>query len=68
MTAYYVDENARHNGDYEVHRTGCVYLLGANSRRYLGEFANCHDAVRAASQYHDQVNGCVHCANACHTP
>lgn len=67
MAYYYVNKNAQSNGDHEVHTTGCSFMPEADNRIYLGDFASCTPAVRAAKSYYDQVNGCFYCANPCHT-
>jgi hypothetical protein len=67
MASYYVNGNAQANGDHEVHKSGCSYMPTDANRIYLGNFDNCHDAVREAKKHYGRVNGCFHCANACHT-
>ncbi|MGH1388303.1 hypothetical protein [Kordia sp.] len=67
MTKYYVNKNAQTNGDHEVHKSGCWWLPKAENRIYLGEFYNCSGAVAKAKEEYDQVNGCYHCSNDCHT-
>lgn len=67
MHKYYVNKNAQDNGDHEVHRVGCSFMPDADNRIYLGEFTNCHGAVRKAREYFVQANGCYYCANECHT-
>jgi len=67
MALYYVNKNAQSNGDHEVHTGSCSYLPTAENRIYLGSFTNCADAVRVASRYYSQVNGCYYCSRPCHT-
>ncbi len=67
MYKYYVNKNAQANGDHEVHRADCSYLPSKENRIYLGEFSNCHQAINAASQYYNDVDGCYYCCNECHT-
>ncbi len=69
MPAYCVNKNAQSNGDHEVHdlSAGCAYEPAQANRLALGFHGNCLSAVRAASNYHQQVNGCYYCARACHT-
>ena len=38
---YYVNDNAQPNGDHEVHKDGCNWLLRARSKTYLGYFDRC---------------------------
>ncbi len=67
MSRYYVNKNGQANGDHEVHRTGCSFMPNPENRIYLGDFATCGPAVRAARAYYSQVNGCYYCSKACHT-
>lgn len=67
MAKYYVNKNAQNNGDHEVHKQGCFWLPKVENRIYLGEHTSCKSAVRKAKDYYDQVNGCYHCSNECHT-
>jgi len=67
MAAYYVNKNAQVNGDHEVHKSGCSYMPSIENRMYLGDFSNCHDAVREAKKTYPQSNGCYYCSYACHT-
>ncbi len=67
MASYYVNMNAQTNGDHEVHTSTCAWLPAANNRIYLGEHSSCAPAVTEAKKHYSQSNGCVHCANACHT-
>jgi len=57
------------SGDHEVHdlasTRGC--LPGAGSRKDLGWFPSCKEAVAEAKRYYSDVNGCYYCANDCHT-
>jgi hypothetical protein len=67
MASYYVNTHAQHTGDHEVHVQGCSYLPMPQTRKYLGEFSNCADAVREAKKHCKQVNGCAYCCFECHT-
>ena len=67
MAAYYVNINAQATGEHEVHTTGCPEPPDAENRRSLGDFSNCHDAVREAKKYYDNVDGCFYCSKECHT-
>lgn len=64
---YYVNDNAQKNGDHEVHTSLCSFLPNLENRKFLGDFANCYDAIYAARIYYTQVNGCFYCANPCNT-
>ena len=67
MALYYVNKNAQANGDHEVHKSDCDYMPKPENRQYLGDFSNCHDAVREAKRYYSKSNGCYYCSPACHT-
>lgn len=67
MARYYVNKNAQANGDHEVHRDGCSHMPNPENRVYLGEFATCAPAVKAAKQTYPKSNCCFHCSNECHT-
>lgn len=67
MKKYYVNDKAQSNGDHEVHDEYCRYLPAVQNRTYLGEFSNCHNAVREAKKHYSQVNGCYYCSRPCHT-
>lgn len=64
---YYVNKTAQANGDHEVHTSTCSRLPAETNRIDLGDFTDCASAVAAARKHYTQVNGCYHCANACHT-
>ena len=67
MAYYYVNKNEQSNGDHEVHKVGCIHIPDVNNRILLGDFSNCHDAVRAAKQIYVNSDGCYYCSNECHT-
>jgi len=67
MARYYVNDHAQANGDHEVHVPSCSFFPEADNRTYLGEFSNCHAALRKAKEYYSQVDGCYYCCNDCHT-
>lgn len=64
---YYVNKNAQPNGDHEVHTETCRFVPATQNRLDLGIHTGCQSAVAAARRHYSRVNGCVHCANACHT-
>ena len=67
MARYYVNRNPQANGDHEVHKAGCYYWPSKENLLYLGEFSNCHDAVREAKNHYGKSNGCYYCIRECHT-
>lgn len=66
MDHYYVNDNAQDTGEHEVHKDSCIYFSKIVSRTDLGYFSNCHEAVKKASQYYEQVDGCKVCSIECH--
>lgn len=67
MAAYYVNQNAQSTGEHEVHKSGCSYMPDANNRKYLDEFADCQEAVKAAENIYNNVDGCYFCCKPCHS-
>lgn len=67
MASYYVNNNAQSNGDHEVHKEGCTWLVKAVSTKYLGEFYSCFGAVLEAKKTYFRSNGCKTCSPDCHT-
>ncbi len=67
MALYYVNKKEQANGDHEVHKSDCEYLPSPENRLYLGDFSNCHDAVKKAKEHYPQSNGCYYCSYECHT-
>lgn len=67
MKKYYVNKNAQHNGDHEVHADDCIYLPKAENITYLGEFSSCIGAVVTAKNIYSTTNGCKTCSDLCHT-
>lgn len=67
MAKYYVNNRAQDNGDHEVHRDGCGWLILATNTTYLGEYSTCDAAVARARLFYRQSNGCKYCTPSCHT-
>lgn len=67
MYYYYVNDNAQSNGDHEVHRDTCSYLVLIASKTPLGYFVNAIGAVAKAKTYYQQSNGCAYCSPEAHT-
>ena len=66
MARYYVNTHAQLNGDHEVHKLGCSFMPGEQSRIYLGDFDHCREAVRQAKKHYSQADGCYYCSYECH--
>ncbi len=66
MATYYVNKIAQPTGEHEVHTSTCSYLPDQENRMYLGVFSNCHDALREAKRYYNNVDGCYWCSRECH--
>lgn len=60
--------NQQLNGDYEVHEEGCYYFPRSNFDE-LGKYYGCLSAALEAKLRHPykRINGCIHCAEPCHT-
>ncbi len=67
MASYYVNKNPQPTGEHEVHKSGCSCMPIEIHKKYLGNFTNCHAAVRKAREYFTNVDGCKHCSKECHT-
>ncbi len=67
MKIYYVNKNAQHKGDHEVHTSDCSHLPISPNRKYLGEYASCKPAIIEAQKTYSQSNGCKTCCPDCHT-
>jgi hypothetical protein len=65
MALYYVNNGTDSKGDHEVHKDGCNFM--PSSKKYLGDFSNCADAVKEAKKTYSRSNGCYYCNPACHT-
>jgi len=61
MSSYYVRIKPQLNGTNAIHKDDCPFLPSIENRIYLGEFNNCHDAVRKAEMYFPQASGCSFC-------
>lgn len=71
MSYFIMNARAQSNGDHEVHNTttGCIFMPAASNRIDLGWYLDCSDAVAEAKRLYKnrRINGCYHCARACHT-
>ena len=67
MEHYYVNKNADHQGNHEVHIPSCGHFPNAENRVYVGYFSNCTDAVNKAKETYPTADGCKHCIPTCHT-
>lgn len=67
MAKYLVNKKAQPTGEHEVHTDTCSFLPDRENRLALGDFASCQEAVRAARQHYNNVDGCKHCSWMCHT-
>ena len=67
MDHYFVNDTAQPTGEHEVHTEDCTYCPEVLNSTYLGYFSNCEDAVRKATEYYHNIDGCYHCSKPCHT-
>lgn len=65
---YYVNRDVTNNPNYnhEVHKSTCPFMPSVQNRIYLGYFASCSDAIKAAKRYYNNVDGCAVCCPECH--
>lgn len=62
---YYVNRNAQSTGEHEVHTSNCTRLPDLENRLSLGYQVDCKAALKAASEYYYNVDGCYYCTS-CH--
>ncbi len=71
MPRFCVNRNAQPTAarEHEVHNLDakCGHYPEQQNQYYLGVFNTCQEAVAAALKIYDNVDGCKHCASACHT-
>jgi hypothetical protein len=67
VASYYVNNHAQPTGEHEVHQKDCIDLPQVRTKTYLGEYAHCSYAVRAARIIHSNVDGCAYGGPDCHT-
>jgi len=59
---YYVNNNPHViTGVHEVHKNTCLSLAMAESKSYLGHFADCRDAIAKARTIYTRVDKCPFC-------
>jgi len=68
MDKYCVNKNTDNpGGNHEVHEYSCSGLPEPENREDLGEFSDCHGAVKEAkNRGYSKVDGCIHCSPSCH--
>ena len=66
MPLYYLNERANSNDNHIVHKAMCVRLPFIESKKTLGYFPECRDAIREAKKIYNRVNGCEVCISRCH--
>jgi hypothetical protein len=68
-SSFCVNRNAQRTGEHEVHNlnVSCPHLPKLDNRRDLGSHPSCGDAVIAASELYNNVDGCAYCAPKCNT-
>ncbi len=64
---YYVNKQRQITGEHEVHTEDCTFLPAEENRIYIGKFSHCRDALKAAREHFDNVDGCYYCSNECHS-
>ena len=66
MEKYYLNRIAQSTGEHEVHKDGCFRMPDIQNRIYLGYFSDGKEAVREATKYFYNVDGCYYCCNETH--
>ncbi|WP_313346891.1 hypothetical protein [Sedimentibacter sp.] len=68
MPYYYVNNNPTLNPGYhhEVHTEEHANELNILSKKYLGFYSNCFDAVDKAKETYSDADGCKTCCSLCH--
>lgn len=66
MNRYYVNDTEQENGDHEVHKDNCFYLLLIENKTDLGYHYNFDTAADNAKNIYIQTNGCFYCCNPHH--
>ena len=68
-SSFCVNRNAQLAGEHEVHNldASCPHLPKPDNRRELGSHPSCVEAVIAASELYENVDGCAYCAPKCNT-
>ncbi|POZ88468.1 hypothetical protein AA80_05955 [Petrotoga sibirica DSM 13575] len=72
MPVYYLNLTPKYEEGiihYEVHEDNCTWLSGVKDREKLGNFRDCHGAIKEAQRrYSDwRIDGCKHCSPECHS-
>lgn len=71
MSVYYLnltpkyEEGIKH---YEVHKENCKWLSKVEDCEELGDFRDCHGAIKEAKQRYPKwkIDGCKYCSPECH--
>ncbi len=68
-SSFCVNRNAQQTGEHEVHNldASCPHLPKPDNRRDLGSHPSCGEAIIAASELYENVDGCAYCAPKCNT-
>jgi hypothetical protein len=67
MKLYYIETNPESNGKHLVHQSECIKIPNFLSRRFIGYFNSCKEALIESSKTYPNVKGCPVCLSACHT-
>lgn len=67
MIPYYCGVKANQKGIFKVHAEGCSYLQTKEKYIFLGQFNDCHQALKSAKLKHPyrMFDGCRHCTPDC---
>jgi len=66
MKLYYIETNPESNGKHLVHQSECIKIPNFLSRRFIGYFNSCNEALKETKKTYQKVNGCPLCLSSCH--
>jgi len=71
LSVYYLNLTVKYEDGiehYEVHRENCGWFDDIKRAEKLGNFPDCHGAIREAKRRHPswRIDGCKHCSPECH--
>lgn len=60
---YFVNKEVQSSGSHQVHASRCLWIPDSPKRIFLGDFETSQEALEAAKQHFEKVNGCIYCCN-----
>ncbi|SPJ24819.1 hypothetical protein [Palleronia abyssalis] len=62
---YYVNTDEREDGSHVMHAEYCQYLPNPESRKAVGDYANCDTGLKHARKVFDGAKPCRTCCSDC---